>query len=129
MSENVKIILRGASLSPPSRSSTRTRGCRTWLAVSRTARCTSSWYAGKDDRQGLGSAVPGEGGRAFRRPDALLAGGWVPPSQVALATDAHSVWIVWDGRREADAAFSLAGADVCGRTRRLRGEAAGSHRR
>jgi hypothetical protein len=79
------------------------------LAVDGTGRLHVAWYTGASDGQGLWRAVSRDGGRSFAQPVPLLVGGWVPPSQVKLATDAHGrVWAAWDDRREEQSVVRVA---------------------
>ena len=81
------------------------------LATDGRGRLHVAWYTGKDGRQGLWHAVSADGGRTFGEPAALLTGGWVPPSQVALAAAGPRVWATWDDRRTGDGPVTLARID------------------
>jgi hypothetical protein len=73
------------------------------LALDGAGRLHVAWYTGAPERQGLWHAVSDDGGLTFSPPTPILAEGWVPPSQVRLATDNEgSVWAAWDDRREED---------------------------
>ena len=78
------------------------------VAVDVRGRLHVAWYTGKDGRQGLWHAVSADGGRTFAAPKPLLAGAWVPPSQVKLAADGDGVLAAWDDRRAADGALTVA---------------------
>jgi len=81
------------------------------LAVDAGGRVHVAWYTGKEGRQGLWYASSADGGRTFGAPAALLTGGWVPPSQAALAVDGAHVWAMWDDRREQEGRVTLARLD------------------
>ncbi len=70
-----------------------------------------AWYTGRDSGAGMYHAVSSNGGRTFASAAPLLAGGWVPPSQVALAPDGHDgAWVAWEDRREEAPSFLLSNA-------------------
>jgi hypothetical protein len=52
--------------------------------------------------------VSDDGGRTFTAPTAILAGAWVPVSQVKLAAAHGAVWVAWDDRRTEPARIALA---------------------
>jgi len=81
------------------------------LAVDGQGRLHVAWYTGKEGRQGLWHAVSADGGRTFGEAAALLTGGWVPPSQVALAADGDRVWATWDDRRVVEGPVTFARID------------------
>jgi hypothetical protein len=84
------------------------------LAFDRDGALHVAWYTGAESRQGLWYArLNGDAG--FGEPAPLLAGGWVPASQVKLAADpAGRVWIVWDDRRAEEPTVHVALADAAG---------------
>jgi hypothetical protein len=94
------------------------------VAVDAEGRVHVGWYTGKEGRQGLWYAVSEDGGRGFGAPVALLTGGFVPPSQVALAADGNGVLAGWDDRRAPDGKLTLARIED-GRVRVVSADAAG----
>ncbi len=95
------------------------------LAVDAAGRLHVAWYTGREGRQGIWHASSADGGRSFAAPRALLAGEWVPPSQVRLAAGGDGVWVAWDDRREAERRVHLARLDG-DRTRELAEPVAGA---
>lgn len=94
------------------------------IAVDGEGRIHAAWYTGREGRQGLFHAVSQDGGRSFGKPAALVAGEWVPPSQVKMAADSRGfVRIAWDDRRGAEKEVHLARAKGISAPRHLRREA------
>lgn len=81
------------------------------VAVDETGRVHVGWYTGKEDRQGLWYAASDDDGRTFGAPRPLLTGGFVPPSQVALAAEGGRVWAAWDDRRQKPGTVRVAVVD------------------
>jgi hypothetical protein len=78
------------------------------LQVDDEGRLHVGWYTGVDDRQGLWYTSSADGARTFGRALPVLAGEWVPPSQVVLARAADGVWIVWEDRTDHPATVGFA---------------------
>lgn len=79
------------------------------LAVGSEGALHVAWYTGREDGAGLYHVVSRDRGRSFGPAEPLLAGGWVPPSQVALAPGAGgAIWMAWEDRRGEQPTFHLA---------------------
>jgi hypothetical protein len=79
------------------------------LALDAAGALHVAWYTGAPERQGIWHASSHDDGVTFSAPTALLAGGWVPVSQVKLASDAAgTVWAAWDDRRNEQPVVQLA---------------------
>jgi len=78
------------------------------LAVDHNGAVHVAWYTGVEERQGLWHARADAATLTFTTPQPLLAGGWVPPSQVKLTTSGKDVWAVWDDRREEQPKLTIA---------------------
>jgi hypothetical protein len=68
------------------------------IALDELGRLHVGWYTGKEERQGLWYAVSDDRGRSFGPPEPLVAGEWVPPSQVALTRFGSGVIAAWEDR-------------------------------
>lgn len=77
------------------------------------------WYTGQEGRQGLWYARSRDGGRTFGRPEALVTGADITPSQVALAPDGDGVLVAWDDRPEQGRRIALARVDGAGEMMRI----------
>jgi hypothetical protein len=77
------------------------------------------WYTGEERRQGLWYARSGDGGRTFGRPEALVTGADITPSQVALAPDGAGVLVAWDDRPAQGRHIAVARVDGAGKMMRI----------
>lgn len=71
-----------------------------------------AWYTGAEGGPGIYTAVSGDGGRTFTDVKALLAGEWVPPSQVKIAGVAGGLAMAWDDRRSGTPELTIAFSDA-----------------
>ncbi|MEX1184112.1 MAG: sialidase family protein [Gemmatimonadota bacterium] len=81
------------------------------IAIAGDGTVHAAWYTGAESRQGLWYATSDDRAESFSAPAALLTAGWVPPSQVQLATAGDLLLAVWDDRREEISTVTVAVGD------------------
>ncbi len=89
------------------------------LATDADGRVHVGWYTGQEGRQGLWYARSADGARTFGRPEALVTGADITPSQVALAPDGDGVLVAWDDRPAQGRHVALARVDGAGKMARI----------
>lgn len=94
------------------------------LAVDGDGALHLAWYTGREGRPGVFHASSSEWSRGFGPATDVMAGDWVPASQVKLAADGPTVWIAWDDRRHEEPEVRLA---AIGSPRRNGSEASTIH--